>query len=194
MKSRDIFGGWVQDPEGLSEGNGSHSDAAAEKPEDYLVAHFNAFANRAKVFNSEITIRPSMKHINMVHPETLVPEALVVGPWDDESIKKLFWLIRSGARPEGSHTWEVTSRGFDAALENFDGNGIWALEMFSQAARPKLWGEWPMHVLEEAEKLTMKVKRRIIEGDKVRERFPSELIFSVSVDLIQEITSRKLAS
>ena len=194
MKGRDIFGGLVPDDEELSGGAGSNGEVTAEKPEDYFMAHFNTFATTAQDFSRMKLVRPSVNQMNMVHPETLIPEALVVGPWDEESIKKLFWLIRSGARLGSNHTWEDTSRGFDAALEDFDGNGIWALMMLSYVTSTRIWMEWPMHVLKEAAESTKKLWQRIITlnggKDEVERYFPFQLLSSIRADIRMELASR----
>ncbi|KAK8099261.1 uncharacterized protein PG998_012502 [Apiospora kogelbergensis] len=51
-----------------------------------------------------------------VHCDTEIPEKLLTGPWDEESVKKLFWLVRAGARLSATQTWEVTLEGYHTAL------------------------------------------------------------------------------
>lgn len=34
-----------------------------------------------------------------VHPQARIPRSLITGPWDDEKLRRLFWLIRGGMMP-----------------------------------------------------------------------------------------------
>ncbi|KEY68649.1 hypothetical protein S7711_00528 [Stachybotrys chartarum IBT 7711] len=48
-----------------------------------------------------------------VHPSTRLPTSLLTGPWDDEKMRRLFWLRRGGAMTKdhdfGRIPWEVRS-------------------------------------------------------------------------------------
>lgn len=65
-----------------------------------------------------------------VHPATTIPRALLSGPFDtqaasaeesialgEEKARRLFWLVRSGARLQDHQTWELTWCGFQAILQ-----------------------------------------------------------------------------
>ena len=42
-----------------------------------------------------------------IHFLTRIPDSLLVGPWDDEMLRRLFWLLRAGARLSESQSVEV---------------------------------------------------------------------------------------
>jgi hypothetical protein len=47
-------------------------------------------------------------HID-VHPQTMIPDVLLSGPFDREMCDRLFWLMKAGARLSSEQTWEVSS-------------------------------------------------------------------------------------
>ncbi|KAK8024128.1 hypothetical protein PG993_012194 [Apiospora rasikravindrae] len=51
-----------------------------------------------------------------VHCDTEIPDKLLTGPWDEAAVKKLFWLVRAGARLSATQTWESTLEGYHTAL------------------------------------------------------------------------------
>lgn len=51
-----------------------------------------------------------------VHRETQIPDHLLTGPWDEEAVQKLFWLVRAGARLSADQTWETTLEGYHNAM------------------------------------------------------------------------------
>lgn len=51
-----------------------------------------------------------------IHPSTEIPDNLIIGPWDEPSLQKLFWLVRAGARLSTRQTWEITHKGFSNAV------------------------------------------------------------------------------
>ncbi|KAL2180836.1 uncharacterized protein P884DRAFT_49776 [Thermothelomyces heterothallicus CBS 202.75] len=50
-----------------------------------------------------------------VHPLTRAPERLLTGPFDWETARTLFWLVRGGAHQlrQSPLSWEATKRGYD---------------------------------------------------------------------------------
>lgn len=67
-----------------------------------------------------------------VHPGTTIPDALLSGPFEsdvdgsiavgEEKVRRLFWLVRGGARLQEEQTWEVTRDGCNAMLELIRGS------------------------------------------------------------------------
>ncbi|ETS78485.1 hypothetical protein PFICI_10547 [Pestalotiopsis fici W106-1] len=54
-----------------------------------------------------------------VHRETQIPDGLLTGPsWDDAAMRKLFWLVRAGARLSSDQTWETTLEGYHNAMKS----------------------------------------------------------------------------
>ena len=47
-----------------------------------------------------------------LQPATRIPKRLVVGPFDWETARTLFWLARGGGRLLHDHTWEVSYHPF----------------------------------------------------------------------------------
>lgn len=90
--------------------------------------HFDAYACFDFDFN-RVTDFPLAKPFDSmhhqvrfadVHPNVLIPEKLVTGPWDEEMVRRLVWLRRGGAILQESQTWEVStyqaSRGHACSL------------------------------------------------------------------------------
>ena len=55
-----------------------------------------------------------------VHPLTRIPTDLITGPWDDEKLRRLFWLCRGGITIDGEGQtpppWEVKLQCLDNAV------------------------------------------------------------------------------
>ncbi|KAI1359226.1 hypothetical protein F5Y08DRAFT_86002 [Xylaria arbuscula] len=50
------------------------------------------------------------------HWFTHIPDDLLIGPWDEPSLQKFFWLVRAGARMSSEQTWEITHKAFSNAV------------------------------------------------------------------------------
>ncbi|KAK3900186.1 hypothetical protein C8A05DRAFT_17474 [Staphylotrichum tortipilum] len=48
-----------------------------------------------------------------LQPSTTIPKRLIVGPFNWETARILFWVSRGGGRLLHGHTWEMTWRGYD---------------------------------------------------------------------------------
>lgn len=55
-----------------------------------------------------------------VHPRTRMPMDLVTGPWDEEQMRRLFWLSRGGInmgdKSQATPPWEVKMQCLDSAI------------------------------------------------------------------------------
>lgn len=51
-----------------------------------------------------------------VHPRTRMPARLLTGPWDDEKLRRLFWLTRAGIHMNDYMPWEVRLQSLDNAV------------------------------------------------------------------------------
>ncbi|KAH9884866.1 hypothetical protein F4778DRAFT_522866 [Xylariomycetidae sp. FL2044] len=87
-----------------------------------------------------------------VHRDTRIPDRLLTGPWDEEAVQKLFWLVRAGARLSPEQTWEVTLQGFWNAIREDEDDGptqnrsrliIKILDILSASKT------WPEHLIDE---------------------------------------------
>lgn len=53
--------------------------------------------------------RQKGRHVSVeVHPRTRIPDELLSGPHNEEKIRRLFWLVKGGARLSVSQSWEVS--------------------------------------------------------------------------------------
>ncbi|RYP47097.1 hypothetical protein DL769_011341 [Monosporascus sp. CRB-8-3] len=183
MASHDIFGDLVDDEEdgngnGIAEvaapdeadENGAEETGAEERglekngaeesgaekteataAERCFLRHYAAFRGGQRVVDTALLTRSDQ--VAMVETNTRIPDALLAGPWDEEALKKLYWLVRAGARVQDDQTWELTYPGFRLAAEDGlsdDGFGMSALALFKHLG---VWLPWPPHVLEEAYEL-----------------------------------------
>ncbi|KAK4236307.1 hypothetical protein C8A03DRAFT_45685 [Achaetomium macrosporum] len=77
-----------------------------------------------------------------VHPQTRIPPRLLTGPFDWDSIRLLFWLVRGGARlqPEHAWDWELTLKGFDNVMALGDQDiAVVYLKLLSSLGAFKRW-------------------------------------------------------
>lgn len=111
-------------------------------------AHFRCFKSmtRKRMWGRSFVLAQPLTD-TMLHYNTRVPESLITGPWDDNALKKLFWITHTSSSLRQGHTWEVTRSGFDAALKDLDGNGPWVLDLFQVAS---IWEDWPEYMFAEA--------------------------------------------
>ncbi|RYP07443.1 hypothetical protein DL765_009154 [Monosporascus sp. GIB2] len=173
MASHDIFGDLVDDEddgngnengaeesgagkngakENDAEETGAQENGAQEKEvtaaERCFLRHYAAFRGRERVVDTALLTRSDQ--VAMVETDTRIPDALLAGPWDEEALKKLYWLVRAGVRVQDDQTWELTYPGFRLAVEDGlrdDGFGMSVLALFKHLG---VWLSWPPHVLEEA--------------------------------------------
>ncbi|RYP66978.1 hypothetical protein DL771_007474 [Monosporascus sp. 5C6A] len=163
MASHDIFGDLVDEEEDGS-GNGVAEVAAPGEADEIgaeetdvtaaercFLRHYAAFRDGERVVDTALLTRSD--RVAMVETDTRIPDALLAGPWDEEALKKLYWLVRAGARVQDDQTWELTYPGFRLAVEDglsYDDFGMSALALFKHLG---VWLSWPPHVLEEAYEL-----------------------------------------
>ncbi|RYP47886.1 hypothetical protein DL768_006147 [Monosporascus sp. mg162] len=162
MVSHDIFGDLVGDEDG--QGNGVAEAATPEEADESgaeetevtaaercFLRHYAAFRGGERIVDTALLTRSDQ--VTMMETETRIPDALLAGPWGEEALKKLYWLVRAGARVQDDQTWELTYPGFRLAVEDGlsdDGFGMSALALFKHLG---VWLSWPPHVLEEAYEL-----------------------------------------
>ncbi|KAJ2988097.1 hypothetical protein NUW58_g4153 [Xylaria curta] len=86
----------------------------------YFYHDYNAFRNieRQSAYSGYLTERNPNTWID-VHRSTEIPDDLIVGPWDEGSLQKFFWLVQAGARLSSGQTWEVTHEGFRNAISDY---------------------------------------------------------------------------
>ncbi|CAJ2504230.1 Uu.00g116240.m01.CDS01 [Anthostomella pinea] len=90
-----------------------------------------------------------------VHRDTRIPDDLLTGPWNDEALQKLFWLVRAGARLSPEQTWEITQEGFQNAVSDTKPpTGNLNLTVIRLLDILGAFKTWPIHIgVEEYEKL-----------------------------------------
>ncbi|KAI2615360.1 hypothetical protein GGR54DRAFT_642383 [Hypoxylon sp. NC1633] len=77
-------------------------------------AAFHNFERRNSVGN--FAVAETALSFFQVHKNTRIPDTLLESPWTDETLQKLFWLVRGGARLSPEQTWELTSEGWRNAV------------------------------------------------------------------------------
>ncbi|KAI0405482.1 hypothetical protein F4802DRAFT_597038 [Xylaria palmicola] len=78
-----------------------------------------------------------------VHRSTEIPDDLLTGPWVEDSLQKLFWLVQAGARLSAAQTWEVTSEGFRNAISDRHAPNLTVIRLLHILGA---FQEWPGHV------------------------------------------------
>ncbi|KAH6647065.1 hypothetical protein BKA67DRAFT_425405 [Truncatella angustata] len=81
----------------------------------YFLHDYDAFCSNLDDDLPPPDLQPSWME---VHHETQIPDSLLTGPWDEDAMQKLFWLVRAGARLSADQTWETTLEGFHNAMAN----------------------------------------------------------------------------
>ncbi|KAI5925786.1 hypothetical protein F4810DRAFT_708299 [Camillea tinctor] len=86
-----------------------------------------------------------------VHPNTRIPDFLLMGPWNEEALQKLFWLVRAGARLSPDQTWELTLQGFHNAIDdaNPSTTGSLNLTVLRLFDILKAFETWPQYIRQE---------------------------------------------
>lgn len=121
MEGRDIFGDLNLAPDAKDVKDVVKDDAAEmNSAERYFMDHYATFMGEDRIVDKALLTRDMDEQISMVHSKTCIPEALITGPWDDEALKKFYWLVRSGARYQDHQTWELGFNGLEMALGDCD--------------------------------------------------------------------------
>ncbi|KAI1804799.1 hypothetical protein F4811DRAFT_518494 [Daldinia bambusicola] len=95
---------------------------------------------------------PSPSTFLQVHKDTCMPDSLFASPYTDESLQKLFWLVRGGARLSPDQTWELTLQAFrDAVPETLPHAGEVNLIMVRLLFTLGAYRSWPEYVVDEEE-------------------------------------------
>ncbi|KAI1335357.1 hypothetical protein F5Y15DRAFT_252773 [Xylariaceae sp. FL0016] len=85
-----------------------------------------------------------------VHKDTQIPDQLLVGPWTDDTLQKLFWLVRAGARLSSEQTWEVTLQGFqNAIIDTYPPSGQVNLTIVRLLDTLEAFKTWPKYIVAE---------------------------------------------
>ncbi|KAI1760572.1 hypothetical protein GGR53DRAFT_509143, partial [Hypoxylon sp. FL1150] len=93
-------------------------------------------------------IEPLMTSYIHVHRYTRIPDSLFAPPWNEDSLQKLFWLLRSGAQLADDQTWELTLQAFHHAVPlELPDNGQVNLTIVRMLALLEVFEEWPKHIL-----------------------------------------------
>ncbi|KAK4660527.1 hypothetical protein QC762_119770 [Podospora pseudocomata] len=93
-----------------------------------------------------------------LHPLTPIPDRFLKGPFDLESVKLLFWLVRGGARILPEHNWEATKHGFEQIMNMESRLGIYVLILFDILGVFKK-EHWPPFLLDEKMKWVKETRR-----------------------------------
>ncbi|KAI1779169.1 hypothetical protein F4818DRAFT_403546 [Hypoxylon cercidicola] len=91
-----------------------------------------------------------------VHRATRIPDSLLTMPLDDESLQKLFWLLRSGASLAADQTWELTLQTFHYAVPlELPSSGQLNLTVVRILTLLGAFEMWPRHILaQERDRIT----------------------------------------
>lgn len=154
MEGRDIFGdlNMAFDDE---DAKVTVEDAAGEMnaTERCFMVQFATFVSKKRAVDKWVSLRVVIDSISMVHYKARIPDDLITGPWDDEALKKFFWLTRVGACFQEDQTWELAYTGLETALKQRhepNGRAISALMLLERTIAEL---KWPTDKLTEAHKL-----------------------------------------
>ncbi|TRX98418.1 hypothetical protein FHL15_000492 [Xylaria flabelliformis] len=81
-----------------------------------------------------------------VHRNTEIPDDLLIGPWDEGSLQKFFWLVQAGARLSSGQTWEITREGFGNAISDQLAPNLTVIRLLYILGA---FQKWPRYVIEE---------------------------------------------
>ncbi|KAK4102085.1 hypothetical protein N658DRAFT_566230 [Parathielavia hyrcaniae] len=84
-----------------------------------------------------------------LHPSVTIPQRLLAGPFDWETARTSFWLLRGGARLFSVHigSWEWTQRGYDRIM-NLQDKEL-ALATLLLLSELKAFEYWPEYLLDQ---------------------------------------------
>lgn len=114
-----------------------------EEPRSYFYRDYDGFRHR-EVQGIKDTYRFCTRI--EVHKFTKIPDALISGPWNENSFQKLFWLVRGGARLSSDQTWELTCEGFNNAISDQYAFNMNVIHLFHHL---DVFKKWPEHVKQE---------------------------------------------
>ncbi|KAI0172482.1 hypothetical protein GGR52DRAFT_409296 [Hypoxylon sp. FL1284] len=119
-----------------------------------------------------------------VHPDTRIPDALLTPPLDEESLQKLFWLVRSGAQLAADQTWETTLETFYYAVPlELPNSGQLNLTVVRLLALLGAFETWPKHVLADERDRVKLLKRNItgmLTSELLRKSLKSKYDYTLS--------------
>lgn len=150
-------------------GDGSASEMTSA--EGYFLREYTRFRHQDPLGR---TLVPS--GISLVHVNTRIPDALVTGPWDDESLPKLYWLICARAATgddngsgngnggyQEDQTWELPYKGVETAFALSATRPEIAVPALALLKHTIPWLEWPRDKEGEVQDMI----RRVMEREEV---------------------------
>ncbi|XXH02574.1 magnesium ion transporter [Hypoxylon texense] len=105
-----------------------------------------------------------------VHKKTRIPDSLFLSPFDEESLQKLFWVIRGGALLAEDQTWELTHEAYRRAVaDDWPSSGRISMTMVRLLYLAGAFKKWPKSCLD-AE--LPRWERFLIEIEKSKDKEP----------------------
>ncbi len=153
MGGRDIFGGLKSEIHGQDAGGPVNGiiDGEMTPAERSFMIHYDKFS-REGIFG-DLSDRTSTDRINLVHCKTRIPDALLTGPWDEESLRKLYWVLCAGACYQDDQTWELQFQGIETALDHLSVSKSQAVSAMAMLRHTIDWLDWPASGLEDIRRL-----------------------------------------
>lgn len=105
-----------------------------------------------------------------VHEKTRIPDSLFLSPFDEESLQKLFWVIRGGALLAEDQTWELTHEAYRRAVaDDWPSSGRISMTMVRLLYLIGAFKKWPKSCMD-AE--LPRWERFLIEIEKSKDKEP----------------------
>ncbi|OTB17012.1 hypothetical protein K445DRAFT_316528 [Daldinia sp. EC12] len=109
--------------------------------------------------------QPNPSTFLQVHKDTQIPDSLFTSPYSEESLQKLFWLVRGGARLSPDQTWELTLQAFhDAVPETLPHAGEVNIIMVKLLFTLRAYHAWPQYVIDEEENRIYSILSKFVPG------------------------------
>lgn len=155
---------------------------------EQFMVQFTTFVDKENWGQSRWTSHPvDLNSSHMFHPKTRIPDALITGPWDNEALKKFFWLTRVGACFQEDQTWELAFTGLQIALEERyqpDGRGLCAMLLLERTIDEL---KWPDDKVEAAHRM---VHRLLYKASSMWEQLVIVVFNSFLLRLEEEADNR----
>ncbi|KAI1504995.1 hypothetical protein F5X99DRAFT_405630 [Biscogniauxia marginata] len=139
------------DPESLDTDTLVETSNSVQGGRHYFFHDYNAFREVERLNQPDLVakFRHGQEPVAWieVHPDTRIPDHLLTGPWNEEALQKLFWLVRAGARLSPDQTWELTLQGFQNAVTNTESpTGSLNLTVLRLFDTLKAFETWPQYI------------------------------------------------
>ncbi|KAI0203298.1 hypothetical protein F4808DRAFT_39673 [Astrocystis sublimbata] len=121
-------------------------DSVTQEMTRYFYRDYDAF--QALLTQAPMRLILSSSTWIALHCDTKIPDHLLTGPWDENALRKLFWVMQAGARlpADPNKSWELTLEGFRNACADEEAPNMVALRVLGSL---ESFIKWPEHTRQE---------------------------------------------